>query len=102
MTEDSKVPEDVFILASGTIAPPQPNQNPIRTVHMTTNLDTGAITVLDIKRRINVGDMVLMEYAKDIVETVKVEAIEDGMVYATGEDGEDFCAPLDNCDKVPF
>lgn len=53
-------------------------------------------------REIKVGDMVLMEYAKGIIETVKVETIEDGMVYATGEDGEDFCAPLDNCDKVPF
>lgn len=55
-----------------------------------------------MSREINVGDMVLMEYAKDIVETVKVEKIEDGIVYGTGEDGEDYCAPLDNCDKVPF
>ena len=53
-------------------------------------------------REIKVGDMVLMEYAKDIVETVKVESIVDGIVYGTGEDGEDFCAPLENCDKVPF
>jgi hypothetical protein len=52
-------------------------------------------------REIKVGDMVLMEYARDVVETVLVEAIEDGFVYATGEDGEDFSAPLENCDKVP-
>lgn len=55
-----------------------------------------------IAREIKVGDMVLMEYAKGIVETVKVEAIEDGVVYATGEDGEDYCSILENCDKVPY
>lgn len=46
--------------------------------------------------------MVLMEYAKGVVETVKVEEIEDGLVYGTAEDGEPLCAPLVNCDKVPF
>jgi hypothetical protein len=53
-------------------------------------------------RDIKVGDMVLMEYAKGVVETVLVEEIVDGIVYATGDDGEDFCAPVGNCDKVPF
>lgn len=53
-------------------------------------------------RDIKVGDMVLMEYAKGVVETVLVEEIVDGIVYATGDDGEDFCALVDNCDKVPF
>lgn len=52
-------------------------------------------------RGIKVGEMVLMEYAKGIVETVLVEAIEDGVVYGTGEDGESFCALVANCDKVP-
>jgi hypothetical protein len=53
-------------------------------------------------RRIKVGDMVLMEYAKGVVETVKVEEIDDGLVYGTAEDGEPLCAPIANCDKVPF
>lgn len=53
-------------------------------------------------REINVGDMILMEYAKDVVETVVVDEIVDGMVYALGDDGEPYCAPLANCDKVPF
>jgi len=51
---------------------------------------------------IHAGDMVLMEYAKGVTETVVVEAIEDGMVYGLGDDGEPFSAPLANCDKVPF
>lgn len=51
---------------------------------------------------ISVGNTVLMEYAQGVVETVVVDAIEDGMVYGTGDDGEPFCAPLANCDKVPF
>ena len=53
-------------------------------------------------RDINVGDMILMEYAKGVVENVVVDEIVDGIVYATGDDGEPFCAPLANCDKVPF
>lgn len=53
-------------------------------------------------RDIKVGDTVLMEYAEGVVETVVVDEIDDGMVYATGDDGEPFCAPLANCDKVPF
>lgn len=53
-------------------------------------------------REIHPGDMVLMEYARGVVENVVVESIDDGMVYALGEDGEPFCAPLENCDKIPF
>jgi len=53
-------------------------------------------------REINVGDTVLMEYAVGVAETVIVDHIEDGVVYGTGDDGEPFSAPLDNCDKVPF
>lgn len=52
-------------------------------------------------RDIKVGDTVLMEYAEGVVETVVVDEIDDGMVYATGDDGEPFCAPLANCDKIP-
>lgn len=52
-------------------------------------------------REIKVGDTVLMEYARGVVETVVVDEIDDGMVYATGDDGEPFCAPLANCDKIP-
>jgi len=102
MAEENKTTENGFILAVGKIPPHQPNPNPIQMIHTSTNVVTGEITVLDIKRRINVGDMVLMEYAKGVVETVVVEEIVDGIVYATGDDGEDFCAPLGNCDKVPF
>jgi hypothetical protein len=48
------------------------------------------------------GDMVLMEYAKGVLEAVVVQEIIDGTVYGVGEDGEPFCAPLAHCDKVPF
>jgi predicted transcriptional regulator len=51
---------------------------------------------------INEGDMILMEYARGLVETVVVEAVVDGIVYGLGDDGEPFCAPLANCDKVPY
>lgn len=53
-------------------------------------------------REIQIGDRVLMEYAKGVVETVYIEAIVDGIAYGVGDDGEEFCAPLGNCDKVPF
>lgn len=53
-------------------------------------------------REINVGDGVLMEYAEGVIELVLVQAIEDGVVYGEGDDGEPYCAPLANCDKVPF
>lgn len=53
-------------------------------------------------REIKIGDMVLMEIQKDVMEHVLVEAIEDGVVYGTGEDGEEFCSTIENCDKVPF
>jgi len=53
-------------------------------------------------RKISVGNTVLMEYASGVVTTVIVDSIEDDIVYGTGNDGEPYCAPLDNCDKVPF
>ena len=53
-------------------------------------------------REIQIGDRVLMEYAKGVVETVYIEEIVDGIAYGVGDDGEEFCAPLANCDKVPF
>lgn len=99
---EKQIAEDVFIIASGKIEPQQPNHNPIQMMHTSTDVLTGETTIIDIKRRINVGDMVLMEYAEGVVETVLVEEIVDGIVYATGDDGEDFCAPVGNCDKVPF
>lgn len=53
-------------------------------------------------REIQIGDHVLMEYAKGVVEHVYIKEIADGMAYGVGDDGEEFCAPLDHCDKVPF
>jgi hypothetical protein len=53
-------------------------------------------------REIRQGDMVLMEYARGITETVVVEEIIDGIVYGLGDDGEPYSAPVANCDKVPF
>jgi hypothetical protein len=53
-------------------------------------------------RDINVGDMILMEYSRGLVETVVVEAVIDGIVYGLGDDGEPFCAPIADCDKVPY
>ena len=53
-------------------------------------------------REVKVGDTALMEYAVGVVETVIVTEIVDGIVYGEGDDGEPYCAPVDNCDKVPF
>lgn len=53
-------------------------------------------------REIQIGDGVLMEYAEGVIELVLVQAIEDGLVYGEGDDGEPYCAPIANCDKVPF
>jgi len=44
------------------------------------------------------GSMVRMEFAEGLYELVHVEAIEDGVVYGTGEDGEPFCSPVNNCE----
>lgn len=55
-----------------------------------------------IVRDIKVGDMVLMEIAQGVMETVLVEEIDEDMVYGLGEDGEPYCSLLSNCDKVPF
>lgn len=55
-----------------------------------------------ISRDIKVGDVVLMEYAKGITETVKIDVVHDGIAYGLGvNDGESYCAPFANCDKVP-
>lgn len=56
----------------------------------------------EILRCIKVGDTVLMEIADDVMETVIIEEVLDGIAYGLGDDGEPFCAPLNNCDKVPF
>lgn len=96
----SKKP-DVFIIAKGKIESTPENHNPIVTMHTSTNVVTGEVTIFGIERRINIGDTVLMEYAQGVIETVIVEDIVDGIVYATGDDGEPYCAPIDHCDKVP-
>jgi hypothetical protein len=101
VVEDNKIPADVFIIASGKIEPLPINHNPIRMMHTSTNVLTGEVTILGIERRINVNDMVLMEIQPGVVQTVVVEEIVDGIVYGSGEDGEPYCAPLANCDKVP-
>lgn len=89
-----------YIIASGPIAPPDPNPSVFG--HYENDPVTGAVTkVIEEKRRINVGDMILMEIQKGVVETVVVDAIVGDTVYGLGEDGEPYCAPLANCDKVP-
>lgn len=51
---------------------------------------------------IEIGDMILMEYAQNVVETVIVTAIHDVIVYGVGSDGESYCAPPSHCDKIPY
>jgi len=59
------------------------------------------VAASEMTREIQPKDMVLMEVARGWVETVQVEAIIDGIVYGTDQEGEEFCSPLDYCDKVP-
>lgn len=67
-----------------------------------TNMSDFAGVPIPVSSDINVGDMILMEYACGVVETVVVDAVEDGIVYGLGDDGEPYCAPITNCDKVPY
>lgn len=91
------LPKDQFLIASGVreTSEPLPASLAGRFVHFGPNWD-------DPIRKIKAGDTVLMEYATGVVETVVVTEIVDGTVYGEGDDGEPYCAPIDNCDKVPF
>lgn len=91
------LPDGAHVIASGTREPVEPLPASLagRFVHLELNWDNPI-------RKIHKGDTVLMEYAAGVVETVIVTEIVDGTVYGEGDDGEPYCAPIDNCDKVPF
>jgi hypothetical protein len=52
-------------------------------------------------RDVEIDDQILMEIQAGVVVTAFVDSIADGIVYGTGDDGEPYCAPLANCDKIP-
>jgi hypothetical protein len=60
------------------------------------------IAMINPFREINVGDTVLAEIQKGVVVTAVVDAIDDGIAYLLGDDGEPYSCPVDLCDKVPF
>jgi hypothetical protein len=47
-----------------------------------------------------VGDEVLMEIQPGVIVAAFVDEVVEGIVYATGDDGEPYCAPFGNCNKV--
>lgn len=51
--------------------------------------------------KIEIGSKVNMQYADFLAEVVTVDSIEDGIVYGTADDGEPYCAPLANCERIP-
>lgn len=51
--------------------------------------------------KIEIGSKVNMQYADFLAEVVTVDTIEDGIVYGTADDGEPYCAPLANCERIP-